>query len=183
MKKVIFILAISLLVMTGCGGEKLAGNDDFITVDVTKNYLQRKELILQDFMDVEYIKLETKDDFLTQGRVEDVTKDFIIVRNHITDGNIYIFDRNGKGIRKINRLGQGPEEYTQWALAGGIKLDEDNNEILLNSIIPRKIIVYDLSGKYKRSINSDLNEVLFQSQLVKSSYYGSKSISGFETYV
>ena len=35
---------------------------------VTKSYPE-KELIIQDFMDVEYIALETTDEFLTQGVV------------------------------------------------------------------------------------------------------------------
>jgi len=51
MKRVNSILAIILFLMTGCGGTKQS-NDDFITIDVTKSY-PKKELILQDFMDVE----------------------------------------------------------------------------------------------------------------------------------
>ena len=73
MKGVKNILAIILLiVVTGCGGgnrqaTEIRSTDEFITVDVTKIYPQ-KNLIMQDFMDVEYIPLETKDEFLTQGR-------------------------------------------------------------------------------------------------------------------
>ena len=35
----------------------------YITVDITANY-PKKEMILQDFMDVEYIPLETTDEFI-----------------------------------------------------------------------------------------------------------------------
>ena len=145
-KDILIILIVILFVMVRCG----VGNnqsDGFITVDVTKSY-PKKELILQDFMDVEYIKLETNDDFITQGIVMDVGKDIILIRN-ARDGNILIFDRNGKGIRKINRMGQGPEEYI---MSINIILDEDNAEIFVNDGPSSKINVYDLYGNFKRRI-------------------------------
>ena len=106
MKILIFIEIIILFVMTGCGGGN-SSTDDFITVDVNKSYSSKKELILQDFMDVEYIALETNDDFVNQGFVQAVGKEFILVKNYRDDGDIFVYDRTGKAIRKINRKGQG----------------------------------------------------------------------------
>ena len=72
-----------------------------------------------------------------------------MVKNSINDGDIFIFDRKtGKGLRKINRKGQGGEEYNS---ISGITLDEDNSEIFVNST-GKKILVYDLSGNFKRSL-------------------------------
>ena len=148
MKKTNPFLGIFLLVIAGCGGRKQS-TDDFITVDVTKNY-PKKELILQDFMDVEYIPLETNGGFLCQGIVQAIGKEMILVKNNIRDGDIFIFDRNGKGLRKINRMGQGPEEYINIT---NIILDEDNGEIFVNDDVQiKRIQVYDLFGKFKRSI-------------------------------
>jgi hypothetical protein len=112
MKKVSTIMAILLFTMAGCGGNKQS-TDDFITVDVTKSY-PKKELILQDFLDVEYIPLETNDEFITMGWPHAIGKEIILVRNRnrATDGKIFVFDRNGKGIRVINRLGEGSKEYS-----------------------------------------------------------------------
>ena len=151
MKKISVLIVISLI-MAGCGNNKQSGNesDSFITIDVTASYPQ-KELILQNFMDVEYITLETTDEFLNQGIVLDVGKELILVKNLIDDGDIFIYDRNGKGIRKINRRGQGPEEYTSIA---SIVLDESNIEIFITTgPETRKLLVYDLFGKFKRSIS------------------------------
>ncbi|MDR0698124.1 MAG: 6-bladed beta-propeller, partial [Tannerella sp.] len=122
MKKVNTIFVMSLFIIVGCGGCKPSGthSDDFITVDVTASY-PKKELILQDFMDVEYIPLETNDDFLCQGFVQAIGKDIIIVRNRSLDGHIFIFDRNGRGLKKLNRKGQSGEVYTNIL---GITLDE-----------------------------------------------------------
>ena len=147
MKREKTILAIILLaVMTGCGGVNKQTTDDFIIVDVSKSY-PKKELILQDFMDVEYILLETNDEFLNQGFVRAIGKNHIIVMNQIRDGAIFVYDRSGKAIRKINRMGQGGEEYTS---ISGIILDEENNEMFVSD--PTKILIYDLYGKYVRSI-------------------------------
>ena len=146
MKKANSILATILVLMTGCGGNKQS-TEDFITVDVTASYPE-KELILQDFMDVEYIALETTDEFITQGVVEAVGKEILLVTNRNNDGDIFVFAGNGKALRKINRKGQGGEEYSHTT---GIVLDENNNELFVIDYPARKIPVYDLYGNFKRS--------------------------------
>ena len=130
-------------------GQRQAVNDDVITVDVRRTYPQKTELNLQDFMDVEYVALETNDDFVNQGFVQSIGSEFIIVRNRINDGDIFVYSRSGKALRKINRKGHGSEEYTN---IYSITLDEDNEELFVNDIFARKICVYDLFGKFKRYI-------------------------------
>jgi len=150
MQRVKSVWAIILLMMVGCGGSsKLGGESDtFITVDVSASYL-KKELILQDFIDVEYIPLETSKEFLCQGVVQAIGNDFIIVRNRVRDGDIFIFDRKGKGLRKINRMGRGPEEYSAFT---AIILDENNNEMFVHDASIRTMLVYDLYGNFRRRI-------------------------------
>ncbi|MDR2921285.1 MAG: 6-bladed beta-propeller [Tannerella sp.] len=148
MKKLTALLTMLLFVLVGCGGDKQS-TDELVTVDVTKSYSQKKELILQDFMDVEYIALETNDDFINQGYVQAIGEEIILVKNRNSDGNIFVYDRTGKALRKINRKGQGGEEYTNIL---GITLDENNNEMFINDIFARKILVYDLYGNFKRSL-------------------------------
>ena len=146
MKQINAILAIILLVVLAGCEESKQSNDELIIVDVSKSY-PKKELVLQDFMDVEYLALETSDEFLTQGLVQDVGKEYLLVKNRNRDGDIFIFDRKtGKGLRKINRQGQGAEEY---AGINGIILDESNDEIFVMSP-GNKILVYDLYGEFKR---------------------------------
>ena len=158
MKRINSILAIILLVvMSGCGRGKQS-TDDLITVHVSTSYPE-KELILQDFMDVEYITLETTDEFLTQGLVSDIGNDYMLVRNRVNDGDLFIFDRKtGKGVRKINRKGQGAEEYVR--LSGVVRslLDEVNGEIFIKAT-PERMNVYDLYGNFKRSFRSSHYDV------------------------
>ena len=155
MKKVSEILVIILLViLTGCGGGVQQSIDDIIVVDIKKSYSSKKELILQDFMDVEYIALETNDDFVNQGFVQDIGQEFILVRNRNRDGDIFVYDRTGNAISKINHQGQSGEEYTS---IFNITLDENNREMFVNDVFARNFVVYDLFGKFKRSFNHKKN--------------------------
>jgi len=138
-------MVVLLAIMAGCGENKQS-TDELITVDVTKNY-PTKELILQDFLDVEYIPLETNDDFVTTATTQIIGKEIVIVRN---SGDIFIYDSTGKGLRKFNRRGQGPGEYT--SIISLVAFDEDNNEVFINDI-SRKVFVYDLFGNFKRSFD------------------------------
>lgn len=138
-----------LLVIAGCGGcrRSATGGDGLVSVDVTAHYPE-KELILQDFMDVEYVPLETSGNFICQDLVLDITESMILLRNYPDDGDLYIFGRNGKALKKINRKGQGAEEYNTYRRA---VLDEDRAELFVNDISANRIVVYDLDGNFKRS--------------------------------
>ena len=82
--KVNLISVVLLFALAGCGKDKQS-TDELVTINVSKDYPE-KELILQDIMDVEYIALETTDEFITHGNVMDVDEKFIIVKNNTNDG-------------------------------------------------------------------------------------------------
>jgi len=119
-----------------------------ITIDVKASY-PAKELVLQDFMDVEYIALETNDEFVNNGSVLAIGDGFMIVSSGAGDRGFFIYDRAGKGLRKINRQGRGSQEYIN---ISQIVLDEGNSEIFVNDYLSKRIQVYDLFGKFKRSL-------------------------------
>ena len=159
MKRRIAVSLLFPLLLVGCGGgnKQPVEAGDLVAVDVTADY-PKKELVLQDLMDVEYVPLETSDEFLVKGRVMDVGKKFIAVSNK-KEGDILLFDRTtGKAMKKINRKGQGPEEYV---LTYSLLLDEDKNEIFVNDPFSAKIQVYDLDGNYKKSISYNNKMIIF----------------------
>jgi len=147
------LVIILSVVMAGCTGGKQSTNE-LMVVDVTKRY-PKKELILQDFFDVEYIVLETNDEFVTNGFIKYIGKDIIVATNTGMLGDIHIFDRNGKGLRKINRRGQGPEEYTS---TSHLIVDEDENEMAIVCIFQQKVLIYDLYGNFKRRFDHNILE-------------------------
>ena len=105
-------------------------------------------------MDVEYIALETTDEFLTQRSGKRCRKKmFTGDKQGITTGDIFIFDRKtGKGVRKIKPARARAEEYTR---INEIILDESNGEIFVKSPGNKIAIGDDLYGKFKRCLNLD----------------------------
>ncbi len=148
MRKIYQLAAMLLAISLASCNNNSSVVDEVITVDVTASYPE-KEFVLQDLFDVEYVPLETTDEFVTMGYMQDINKDMIIVRNinMNSDGDIFFFDRKGKGIRKINRQGPGPEEY-QYLLH--VTIDSNKNELFVVDRTSKKIKVYDLFGNYKR---------------------------------
>lgn len=128
MKKILILISITLFFLCISCEEKIQSSSEFALINVDKNY-SFKELILQNFMDVEYILLETNADFLCEGFVQDVGKKYIIVRNFKHTGDIFIFDRQGRAVKKFNRRGQGGEEYV---LLLEVVLDEKRSELFVN---------------------------------------------------
>jgi len=83
---------------------------------------------------------------LCNGTVYYVDNSYIIYGNR--NGEILIFDRQGKAKYKINRTGQSGEEYVK---LNSLLYDKERNELYVNDIWQKKILVYDIDGHYKRS--------------------------------
>lgn len=136
------------MAMIGCVEKQ--DKQDVISVDIKSDYPERL-LTLQDIAEVEYVALETTDEFVTHGAVQAVGKEILLVKNWGNNGDFFLFDRKtGKGIRKINRLGQGAEEYTQLT---ALLLDERNQEIFVKDNPAKRILVYDYQGNFKRKFD------------------------------
>ena len=93
--------------MAGCGGDH-SSTDGLITVDDNDSYSTKKELVLQDFMDMEYIPLETNDEFINRACVQAVGEKYIIVTNFYDDAIFFVYGRNGKA------NSQNKSQGTRW---------------------------------------------------------------------
>jgi hypothetical protein len=124
-------------------------HNEIITVNVTKQY-PKKEFKLKDFADIEYIPLETTDEFLCSPASPDYMDESIILILNRKEGEILIYNRQGKALKKIKRLGQGGEEYSK---LNDITYDKQRKEIYVNDRQLQKVFVYDLNGKYLRSFH------------------------------
>ena len=153
MKTRTFLSAVTMMAaLMAC--ENPSTNTELITIDIESSYPE-KELTLQGFVDVEYVPLETTDEFINKGFVKAVGKNLIAIVNGGADGDIFLYERSsGKAIRKINRKGQGGEEYTQITQ---MILDEEQNEMFIVDYPKQKFMVYNWEGKYLRDFNFDEN--------------------------
>ena len=141
---------LAAFTLASCGGNPSASEEQLITVDVTKRY-PTKEFLLQDLFDIEYVPLETTDEFVCRGRVMDIGPRTILLGN-LREGDLLLFDRaSGKGVRKINQKGEGPEEYL---LTVNSFIDEANQELYVSDGPRNTMLVYSLDGEFKRSFKN-----------------------------
>jgi hypothetical protein len=105
------------------------------------------------FKKAKIIPLETADESLI-GQITEVQvsdgKMFVFDTDHI-HGGLFVFDMDGKFIRRIGRKGQGPEEYV---FLSDFTVDEAKHEIYLMDLDRKCIMIYDIeTGKYIKRIN------------------------------
>ena len=100
--------------------------------------------------DIEYIPLETNDSTLIDRRKPDVVSEQYIVY-HNQNGQVLVFNRQGKRLYSFNRTGGGPEEYDS---IDEIVLDEKKKELYItNCELNTKIYVYSIDGTFKRKLD------------------------------
>lgn len=167
------ILLSSLLIAFGCQQKNL--QQDIPTIQINENYPE-KTIKLQDFANTEYVALETTDSFITQGYIQSIGKEYIIAKNYVQDGNIFVFDRlTGKGLNVINHLGQGDKEYTNLT---NVVLSESSDELFVSDYPARKILVYNLNGDFKRSFS-----FADKSYYIDIANYDHKNLIAFKGYI
>jgi len=99
----------------GMGGDNaLPTEETFKEIDLANNLKDcGKPLLLSDIVkDVEYVKLETQDNILI-GDIKQLkrTEQYIFIYSR-RQNHIMMFDKSGKFIRRIGRVGQGPGEMS-----------------------------------------------------------------------
>lgn len=125
----------------------IVDNGGLVTIDVTKKYPE-KTINIQDIADVEYISLETNDKSLIRGgRPDIISEKYIIYHNQ--DGQVLVFNRQGKLFHSFNRTGGSPEEYNT---IFHIVLDKKKEELYIetNGDLNTPVCVYSIEGKFKR---------------------------------
>ncbi len=145
--RVLITLLISLLF--ACKTDTKQTNKELTIIDRTKSY-PKKDVILQNIAEVNYIPLETNDSVLIdQNRlVKYISQDTFIVGN-LSQGDIFIFDKNGKLINKFNKKGQSGMEYSH---IFEFAYSPYNQEIFTIERFGKNIQVYNINGLYKRSL-------------------------------
>jgi hypothetical protein len=142
----LLLISCLLLLLMTCK-QKPDNEKGLLIVDVIKHYPKKGAIPIQDIAEVEYIPLETNDQFLCNEGAGNFAYigEVIIYYNYSGDESILVFDKTGKAIKKINRKGQSGEEYISLRQ---VIYDNENEELYLTS--GTEIIVYDLAGNYKR---------------------------------
>lgn len=78
------------------------------------------------------------------SRVE-VYKNRIYAKDMLVSKGIYIFDMDGKFLRKPTSIGQGPEEYITLS---DFKIDKKNDKLIINDRYNKTVSFLDLEGNF-----------------------------------
>ena len=154
MKKIFFIILTAMAFTFAGYSTKTAtteNTDGILSIDLSKSYTH-KEIHLQSIAEIEYVALETTDEILLDESFQlSSLSDKYIVGWQSKTNEVFIFNRSGKIVSKINKYGQSGAEYTSMEQ---VLFDEKNEEIFVveRSEVGR-IQVYTLRGEYKRTLN------------------------------
>lgn len=116
-----------------------------IVFDKSKDFKDNRKVIES----ARYLQLETNDSCLISyvSQLFCTSKEIIIFDMH--SQNVFVFDYNGRFLRKIQKQGQGPGEY---AMIMSIAVDEASDEIQIvdsgNRILCYKLSTFDFLNGY-----------------------------------
>lgn len=130
---------------------------EILKIEINPETVQSGTLKLSDLVQsAEYIPLETTDDCLIGGISKFDISDHYILVGCYKSTSVYLFNRNGRFIRKIGNAGQGPSEYLQ---INYLRINETKNELAVFDYT--KVIFYDLSGKHLKTQDLVLDQDLY----------------------
>jgi len=140
----LLVYIIVCFLLFGCTSHKSQNDSDLIHINLRDSFPER-EIRLEEVAYIEFLQLEMRDDFLFVGVPRIVTSCKIIFTQRNSD--ILVFSRDGSPFSRFNRRGGGSQEFSDlW----GIVYDEVTEEIFVQS--PNRIMVYSLTGEFKRAI-------------------------------
>ncbi|GHT65350.1 hypothetical protein AGMMS50239_24910 [Bacteroidia bacterium] len=171
-KKIFFLLIILLF---SCNNNKkhtqeIDANKNLQIIDVSKAHQADKIFLSELCSRVKTIILETNENVLL-GKINgmQVYKDWIFILDKQNAG-VYLFNKDGKFIRKYGQRGIGPGEYLT---VSDFTIDTDNDAIYLMDSDANQIIKYKiLTGEFENTIKlEDKNVQRFHIQYNNNKLY------------
>ncbi len=115
-----------------------------ITIGQNITKIEQKNISLF-VKNIQYIPLETTPECLLDQDISQIE----LFNNELFVSDykyIFRFDKNGKFIKKIGVMGQGPGEYTQGFQ--NFIIDNKNNHLIIFDMISQRMITYDFNGQF-----------------------------------
>ena len=149
-------------------------NKNLFVVDIDK--AEKKDLLYLStlFKNVKCIPLETTDNSLV-GAISKILvyKGYIYVLDHSIAKSLFVFDNDGRFIRKIGSRGRGPGEYNE---INDFTIDYDHGNIIITDY--GKLLIYDiLTGKHKNTVS-----LQYISTIINIQYFNNKVYSNLLEY-
>jgi len=147
MKSPLFF-CLALISLVACQTDSTV-SDEVILLDTHEAVKNKKDLKLSDIAkSIEFVKLETSPECLISGGRYVVGEKYIVFLNRKPE-KVMLFDRSGKYLREIGRVGKGPGEFERPTY---IDLSPDEDRILVESVsFPSIILEFSIDGNFIRS--------------------------------
>ena len=152
---VLFIVLINICYAQTNRAEDSKGK---LVVDLDKaKILPEKDFLTSTFFkSIKIIPLETNESCLIGNITKIIVfEQYIFVLDNFIANSLYVFDKEGRFIRKIGSIGQGPGEFDR---ISDFAIDRVNKTVYIKGGRFPRIHKYDLAtGKFIQTINFDLN--------------------------
>ncbi len=127
-------------------------NTETISVEKAESNIKSKKLLAKN---IEYIPLETTEESLF-GNIDDlqIIDNLFFILDKRNSKGVFVFDKTGKFLYKIQRLGLGSGEYSKIT---DFKHNKITNELEIYDDGQQKIIIYNIKGEFIREINNKVN--------------------------
>ena len=147
--KILYYLTIIVFLLLSCDRTKQNVSTELyeIPVDIDQNYSLPLSEIAEE---ITAIELELTDESLinTDYNNRIIFSDHYIIVSEAT--KVLVFTKEGKFLRRIGSMGQGPGEYSGLLLC--VAFDEKNKRLFITS--SSQIICYDIDGKFLKEYRS-----------------------------
>jgi len=145
----VLLLYLSLIALTSCSAKK--SDKDLRNIDIAGALGKGRIIPLSEIAkDIRYIPLETNDSSLV-GKIYSLVYENGLIYVVQSSGTISIFDENGKFVRKIDRQGNGPQEYLGIPPLDMLEIDKNNGNLIVLSL-DSKIYEYTKIGAFVRRV-------------------------------
>ncbi len=148
----ILLIFICIVFVSCSSKQNEIKNTQSYIIDINKASVEDQLLYSTVFGKMKTIILETSDEALISmiNKME-VYKDYIIILDYYSAKSIFVFDKEGKFIRKIGAIGAGPGEYIS---PHDFTINSKNGEIYILDFSSQKVLRYNItSGEYLSTIN------------------------------
>jgi hypothetical protein len=156
------VLVLTFILITSCSKKEIIEKNkksdrlEIINLDITSHKVYPEKGKFEDYFEsYDIIPLETtpKSTIAKIERIFFFKDKFFLLDLELDE--LFIFDKKGKFLNKINNKGKGPNEYIGLS---DFTINEDEEKIVLYSNFPKKILVYDIEGKFIKQYKQDKQE-------------------------
>ncbi len=156
-KNTLFLVLFFSLVIQGCKERAKTTNlAAKFTVSLEESILKNEKKSNKTLRDkylkeVKLIPLQTTEEsMLSEGSIVQVTSDYIAITNN---NALYFFDaENGRFLSKVDRIGDGPEEYS---CIFSLDIDPMSRKVYIPDFNKKKIFIYNFDGSYISELKND----------------------------